>query len=101
MREWTREEIQRIGYRVIDLIADHLSTLPGEPVFQPVPPELARQFLTTPAPVSPTSADDILRAFEQQIEPYPFGNGHPRFWGWVNSPPAVMGVFSRTRWPPR
>jgi glutamate/tyrosine decarboxylase-like PLP-dependent enzyme len=30
----------------------------------------------------------------ETIEPYPFGNGHPRFWGWVNSPPAVMGVFA-------
>jgi aromatic-L-amino-acid decarboxylase len=94
MREWTRDEIQRIGYLVVDLIADHLSTLPDEPVFHPVPPELARQFLTTPAPVTPVPADDILRAFEETIEPYPFGNGHPRFWGWVNSPPAVMGVFA-------
>jgi len=94
MREWTRDEILRIGYRVVDLIADHLSTLPGEPVFHPVPPELARQFLTTPASVAPVAADEILRAFEETIEPYPFGNGHPRFWGWVNSPPAVMGVFA-------
>ena len=94
MGEWTREEIQRIGYRVVDLIADHLSTLPSEPVFRPVPPALARQFLTTPAPVAPVPADDILREFRETIEPYPFGNGHPRFWGWVNSPPAVMGVFA-------
>jgi aromatic-L-amino-acid decarboxylase len=94
MREWTRDEIQRIGYRVVDLIADHLSTLPSEPVFRPVPPALARQFLTTPAPVWPVAAEEILRQFEETIEPYPFGNGHPRFWGWVNSPPAVMGVFA-------
>ena len=94
MRDWTREEIQRIGYRVVDLIADHLSTLPSEPVFHPVPPELVRQFLSTPAPVAPVPPHDILRAFEETIEPYPFGNGHPRFWGWVNSPPAVMGVFA-------
>src|SRR6185436_15720300 len=94
MREWTREEIQRIGYRVVDLIADHLATLPSEPVFRPVPPELVQQFLSTPAPVAPVPPQDILRAFEETIEPYPFGNGHPRFWGWVNSPPAVMGVFA-------
>lgn len=30
----------------------------------------------------------------QSVEPYPFGNGHPRFYGWVNSPPALMGVFA-------
>ena len=25
--------------------------------------------------------------------PYPLGNGHPRFWAWVCSPPNVMAVF--------
>src|SRR5256714_2449388 len=94
MREWSRQEIQRIGYQVVDLIADHVSTLPGESVFVPVPPAVARQFLTTPAPLDGVSPDDVLRAFQETIEPYPFGNGHPRFWGWVNSPPAVMGVFA-------
>jgi len=94
MRPWSREEIQRIGYRVVDLIADHLTALPDEPAFRPVPAELAQTFLSTPAPRDPVSPDDILHAFQQTIEPYPFGNGHPRFWGWVNSPPAVMGVFA-------
>src|SRR2546430_7312756 len=94
MREWSRQEIQRIGYQVVDLIADHLSTLPGESVFVPVPPAVARQFLTTPAPLDGVSPDDVLRAFQETIEPYPFGNGHPRFWGSINSPPAVMGIFA-------
>ena len=94
MRDWTREEIQRIGYQVVDLIADHLSNLPSERVFLPVPPALARQFITTPAPLDAVSPEDMLRAFQETIEPYPFGNGHPRFWGWVNSPPAMMGVFA-------
>jgi aromatic-L-amino-acid decarboxylase len=92
--EWTADEIRRVGRLVVDLIADHLSTLPGEPVFRPVPSELAQEFLSTPAPADGVSADDILRAFKETIEPYPFGNGHPRFWGWVNSPPAVMGIFA-------
>ena len=92
--DWTADEIRRVGRLVVDLIADHLSTLPGEPVFQPVPPERAQTFLSTPAPQDPVSPDDVLRLFQDTIEPYPFGNGHPRFWGWVNSPPAVMGVFA-------
>jgi aromatic-L-amino-acid decarboxylase len=94
MRPWTRDEIRRVGYRVADLIAEHLTALPDEPVFRPVPPELAQAFLSTPPPQDPVSPDDILDAFQHTIEPYPFGNGHPRFWGWVNSPPAVMGVFA-------
>ena len=93
--DWTADEIRRIGYRVVDLIADHLTTLPGEPVFRPVPPELAQAFaLDAGTAGSGFARRHPRRVSTRQIEPYPFGNGHPRFWGWVNSPPAVMGVFA-------
>src|SRR5262245_13566007 len=92
--EWTADEIRRVGRLVVDLIADHLAALPGDPVFRPVPPELAQATVSTPAPRDPVAPDDLLRTFSDRVEPYPFGNGHPRFFGWVNSPPAVMGVFA-------
>jgi glutamate/tyrosine decarboxylase-like PLP-dependent enzyme len=93
--QWSAEEIKRVGYRVIDLIAHHLTTLPDRRVFQPFDPELARQYLASAAPPEAgVPADAILDTFAAQIEPYPFGNGHPRFHGWVNSPPAVMGIFA-------
>src|SRR6266403_770586 len=63
---WSNDEIKRVGYRVVDMIADYLTTLPDRPVFQPCPP-------------------DLIGAF---------GDGHPRFFGWVNSPPAIIGVFA-------
>ena len=28
------------------------------------------------------------------MAPWPFGNGHPRFYGWVNSPPAVVSIMA-------
>jgi aromatic-L-amino-acid/L-tryptophan decarboxylase len=93
-RIWTADEIRRVGYKVVDLIAGHLSTLPDEPAFRPVPRDQADALRSMPVPLEPVPADDILRRFADQIEPHPFGNGHPRFWGWVNSPPAVMGVFA-------
>src|SRR3954470_18348098 len=92
--EWTPDEIRRVGRLVVDLIADHLCTMPDKPAFRPVPADLASTFLSTPPPQHANSADEILRLFKETIEPFPFGNGHPRFWGWVNSPPAVMGIFA-------
>lgn len=93
--EWSADEIKRVGYRVVDLIAHHLTTLPGRPVFQPFDPDLAKEYLASSAPPGAgENADEILKAFAEQIEPFPFGNGHPRFHGWVNSPPAVMGIFA-------
>lgn len=94
MKLWSEEEIRRVGYRVVDLIAAHLTGIESKPAFTPMPRDTAERALTTPAPAAAASPDAILREFLETIEPYPFGNGHPRFWGWVNSPPAVMGVFA-------
>jgi aromatic-L-amino-acid/L-tryptophan decarboxylase len=92
--KWSPDEIKRIGYRVVDLIADHLTTLPNRPVFQPVPKDLVDGFLSASAPETGSDPDEILDRFRTTVEPYPFGNGHPRFFAWVNSPPAIMGIFA-------
>jgi aromatic-L-amino-acid/L-tryptophan decarboxylase len=92
--EWSPEEIRRVGHRVVDLIAEHLGTLPRRPVFSPYPADLAAKFLNDSVPVTGAGAAAILEEFAARIEPYPFGNGHPRFYGWVNSPPVVIGVFA-------
>ena len=94
MNPWTSDEIRRVGTLVVDLIAEHLSGLDHEPAFAPVPRDAAERALAAPAPAAGASPDEILREFSETIEPFPFGNGHPRFWGWVNSPPAMMGVFA-------
>lgn len=91
---WSADEIRRVGYQTVDLIAQHLTTLPDAPVFRPVPAEAAEGWIASPPPSAGESADAVLARFAEEIAPYPFGNGHPRFYGWVNSPPAVIGVFA-------
>jgi aromatic-L-amino-acid/L-tryptophan decarboxylase len=93
---WSPAEIRRVGDEVTAWIAEYLTALPTEPVFQPVPPELAASMLATPMPEEGESVDAILRRFATEIGPYPFGNGHPRFYGWVNSPPAPIGIFAQS-----
>jgi len=91
---WSREEIRRVGYRVIDLIADYLTDLPDGPVFRPCPPDLVEGFSSSPLPRSGQDVDALLDEFSATVASFPFGNGHPRFFGWVNSPPAIVGVFA-------
>jgi aromatic-L-amino-acid decarboxylase len=76
---WTAAEIKRVGYHVIDLIAEYLSTLADGSIFRAVPMNLAAKFLSPPAPVSGTDSDRILAELRETVAPYPFGNGHPRF----------------------
>jgi aromatic-L-amino-acid/L-tryptophan decarboxylase len=91
---WSKDEIRRIGYRVVDVLAQYLGDLESKPVFRPVPSDIARDFATQSLPVEGSSPDALLDEFVQHVAPYPFGNGHPRFFGWVNSPPDLIGVFS-------
>ena len=86
--------MRHFGHLVVDLIAHHLTSLPERPVFRPLPPELAERFLSAALPLTGQEPEEILAEFARDVEPYPFGNGHPRFYGWVNSPPAVIGVFA-------
>src|ERR1044072_7925851 len=88
--EWTPEEIRRVGHRVVDLIADHLSGLPDAPVFRPFPNDRARALLDAPRP----DRDASLARSAAESLPHPFGNGHPRFFGWVNGPRVVLGVLA-------
>jgi len=88
------DEFRELGYRAVDLAAHYLASLPDGPVFQRMPEE-ARQAITSMSlPADAISGDEILRLLEKHILPHPMGNGHPRFFGWVNSPPAPMAIVT-------
>lgn len=91
---WTEDEIRRVGRRVVDMIAEYLTALPDRPVFRPCPEELIERFADAPLPRDGQTADAVLDEFKHDVLAYPFGNGHPRFFGWVNSPPAIIGIFA-------
>lgn len=91
---WQAEEIRRVGHRVVDLIAEHLTQIPDEPVFRPFPNDRATAMLNESLPEHGSEGDTILQRFAEDVMPYPFGNGHPRFAGWVNGPPVVLSVFA-------
>ncbi|MDQ2766845.1 MAG: aminotransferase class V-fold PLP-dependent enzyme, partial [Gemmatimonadota bacterium] len=76
-------------------IATYLTSLRAAPVFEPVPAAAAAAMLATPVPEHGESIDAILARFRTEIGAYPFGNGHPRFAAWVNSPPAAIGIFAQ------
>src|SRR5437899_3301381 len=42
-----------------------------------------RRRLAGPVPREPTSASAVYEEFKRDVLPYPTGNIHPRFWGWV------------------
>jgi glutamate/tyrosine decarboxylase-like PLP-dependent enzyme len=91
---WEAAEIERFGAEVARVIAGYLDGLPGRPVHRAVPWQERNAWAMEDASRTGAPAAAILDRFAAEVAPYPFGNGHPRFYGWVNSPPAVIGVFA-------
>src|SRR3954470_6300401 len=94
LSRWDPAEVRRLAHRVADMLADYLDGLAERPVFTPFPASEAERRANEAVPVRGLAPEAILDEFAESIAPYPFGNGHPRFWGWVNSPPAVIGIFA-------
>jgi glutamate/tyrosine decarboxylase-like PLP-dependent enzyme len=88
------EEFRRLGHRAVDLAADHLRGMRDRPVFAPMSPAAREALMAQPLPAAGRAPADIVDLVERAVLPYPMGNGHPRFFGWVNSPPAPVGVLA-------
>jgi glutamate/tyrosine decarboxylase-like PLP-dependent enzyme len=79
-RGW--EELRALGHKMVDEMLEHLRTVRERPVWRPVPKEV-RTRLSSPAPHEPTAVEQVYEEFKRDVLPYPTGNTHPRFWGWV------------------
>lgn len=90
----SKDEFRRLGYRAVDLAAEYLAELPNGPVFERLGESERLALTDMPMPDLPLSGDEILRLLAARVLPHPMGNGHPRFFGWVNSPPATMAVIT-------
>jgi aromatic-L-amino-acid decarboxylase len=68
---------------MVDEMLEYLRTVRDRPVWRPVPADVRKRLSGAPAPRKPTPARDVYEEFKRDVLPYPTGNIHPRFWGWV------------------
>lgn len=81
------------GHRALDDMLDWLMTLRERPAWQPMPEEAMAAF-ARPVPRDPEGFDRAYAEFRRDILPYPVGNVHPGFWGWVQGTGTVGGVLA-------
>jgi glutamate/tyrosine decarboxylase-like PLP-dependent enzyme len=87
------DELRALGHRMIDDMFAYLSSVRTRPAWQPVPAEIKEQ-LDEPLPLDQRDAAEVYEEFKRHVLPYPTGNIHPRFWGWVKGTGTPLGMLA-------
>src|SRR5579883_1974739 len=77
------EQFRALAHRALDDAIDSVQNVRERPVWKPVPPDV-KHHLAEPVPSEGVGLEQTYREFAEWIFPYPTGNIHPRFWGWVH-----------------
>ena len=87
------EAFKDLAHRLLEDVLEHLRTVPERAVWRPVPAAV-RQALAEPLPFQGQGLERTWRDARELILPYPTGNTHPRFWGWVHGAGTAGGVLA-------
>jgi glutamate/tyrosine decarboxylase-like PLP-dependent enzyme len=84
------EEIRRLGYAAADAVAEHRERLLSRPVFGKVGDRSA--LFDEPVPDIGQPFEEVLAFAREHILPFPMGNSHPRFYGFINATADPIGI---------
>ncbi len=87
------EGVRILGRQMVDDMVEYLRTVRERPVWRPIPDEVAARF-REPLPRNEAPVTEVYDAFKKNVLPYPTGNIHPRFWGWVMGNGTVTAMLS-------
>ena len=82
-----------LAHRMVDDALDPLRDPGSGPAWLPVP-DAVRSRLQEALPIRGIGADAAYERFLRDVAPYPVGNAHPRFWGWVIGSGLPFGALA-------
>ena len=89
------EAFRRAGHRLVDRLAELLAAVPARPVTPGEEPAAVRAALGLggPLPEQGTAAEPLLEDTARKLFEHSLFNGHPRFFGYITSSPAPIGML--------
>jgi len=92
--EWSAPDLRSWAHAAADLIADVLIDGGVGPAVRRPPHTLLEMWDAEPWPDTGTPIDELWQQLNTSVAPYSFGNAHPRFSAWVNSPPHPLAAMA-------
>ncbi len=94
--ELSPEEFRTLGYRLVDRIAGHFESIREGCVTPGESPATVRRAIGADhgLPVTGTQSSVLLDEVTDTLLKHSLFNAHPRFWGYITSGPAPIGVLA-------
>jgi len=92
--ELSPEEMRALGYRVVDLLADHFANLAESRVGTKGDPAVLRPLMKKPPPAQSVSPDEIFETMSRDIFSNMMNVGHPRHFAFVPVPSNFVSVMA-------
>jgi glutamate/tyrosine decarboxylase-like PLP-dependent enzyme len=89
---WSEGDLAALSAATARLVTRLLLDGRSGPVTQRPPRSLIEAWASTPWADDGVDAAEVLAEFAATAGRHPFGNAHPRYAAWVNSPPHPLGV---------
>ena len=86
------EELRRLGALAADAVAGHREGLTSRPVFGKIGARAA--LFDEPVPEEGRPFEEVLAFVRENVLPYPMGNSHPRFYGFINASADPIGILA-------
>lgn len=93
-QDW--DAYRALAHRMLDESIDYLRDVRERPTWRPMPADVRAALSNEPLPRAGRGDAAVYEDFLHLVRPYPNGNIHPRFWGWVmgtGTPQAAMADF--------
>ena len=90
------DEFRRIGHDLVDAIAELLSSYRDRPLTRDASPAAMRALIggERSLPEHGEDAADIVASAARLLTEHSLFNGHPRFFGYITSSPAPIGILA-------
>lgn len=87
-------EFRRLGYRVVDMMADYFEGIRDRAVFPPHTSAEVEAAFEEELPLQGQPADAILDEWQELVLPHTTHLGSPRYFGYVNGSGTMIGVLA-------
>jgi len=94
MLQLTREEMQELGYRLVDLVVDHFDRLSQKPVARKKDRAALEKCLREAVPEKGVPMDRLLDQLQEDILGNMIHSDHPRFFAFVPSPSNFVSAMA-------